>query len=195
MEPELSMTNTISRGRRSSPAGTGGRRHEGEHIVGVADALAEQADRRQRAAVGRLPGQLEVAIRRHRAFGELDDARRRPRPVFRRDGVVVALHLGEREAGLQAHGDGDRIDRRVAARIEHRRRDAVAIRHRVGRLAPTLPVGARGRRSARSARACSAAPPPAAPAARTRCRTAAPAPGTRSAPPRSRAARYWRPNW
>ncbi len=34
---------------------------------GIADVLAEQADRR-RGALDRLPGQLEVAIGRHRAF-------------------------------------------------------------------------------------------------------------------------------
>ncbi len=49
------------------------RRHEGEQVVGVADALAEQADRR-RGAFRRLPGQLEIAVGRHRAVGKLDDA-------------------------------------------------------------------------------------------------------------------------
>ena len=50
------------------------RRHEGEEIVGVADVLAEQADRRRRSR-RRRPGQLEIAIGRHRAVGKLDDAR------------------------------------------------------------------------------------------------------------------------
>ena len=41
-----------------------GRRHEGERVVGVADPLAKQPDRR-RAGRGRRPAQLEVAIGRH----------------------------------------------------------------------------------------------------------------------------------
>ncbi len=40
----------------------------------------------------------------------------------------MALHLGERKARLEAHGDGDRVDRRVGARVEHRRRDAIPVR-------------------------------------------------------------------
>ena len=115
------------------------RRHEGEQIVGVADAFAEQADRR-RGAGGGLPGQLEVAVGRHRAVVELDE------PdvlagVLELDRVVVALDLAEREAGLQAHRNRHRIDRRMRARVEHRRLDAGAVGHRIVDLAPAEPVG------------------------------------------------------
>ena len=66
IEPELSITKITSRGsgfcvglldRR--------RRDEGEQVVGVADMLAEQPDRR-RLLGGRRPGQFEIAVGRHR---------------------------------------------------------------------------------------------------------------------------------
>ena len=50
------------------------RRDEGKQIIVIADALAEQSDRR-RGLRRRRPGQLEIAIGRHRTFGELDDLR------------------------------------------------------------------------------------------------------------------------
>src|SRR5260370_11086519 len=105
--------------------------------------LAEQADRR-RGALRRLPGQLEVAVGGHRTVGELDDADA-ILDGLALDGVVMTLHLAEREAGLQPHGDGDRIDRRIVARIEHRRGDAVAVGPGIvplaGYFAPAPPIG------------------------------------------------------
>ena len=195
IEPELSITKMTSRGsgfccglldRR--------RRDEGEQIVAVADVLAEQPDRR-RLLGGRLPGQLEIAIRRHRAFGKPDDARAGI-GLFGLDRMMVALDLAEREAGLQPHGDAGRIDRRVRRGVEHFGRDAVAVRHGIGfGRAPAAAVGPEvdalhDRRGIVARRR-----PPSAPAARTRCRIAAPAPDIRSAPARFRRGRYWRPSW
>jgi hypothetical protein len=54
---------------------------------------------------------------------------------------MMALHRREREAGLQVYGDGDGIDRRLLARIEHRWRDVVAIGDGIGNLYPSLPAG------------------------------------------------------
>ncbi len=54
-----------------------GRRDEGEQVIVVADALAEQPDRRRRLR-RRFPGQFEVAVGRHLAV-ELDDLRVRHR--------------------------------------------------------------------------------------------------------------------
>ena len=105
IEPELSITKITSRGsgfllglldRR--------RRDEGQQIVGIADMLAEQPDRR-RLFGRRLPGQLEIAIRRHLAVGS-----RMTRLVASRafdlDGMVLALDLAERKAGVEVHRDG-----------------------------------------------------------------------------------------
>ena len=119
-----------------------GRGDERQQIVGVADMLAEQPDRRRRFGRG-FPGQLEIAIGRHRAFREPDDARGVVR-AFDFDLMMVALDFAERETGLQAHGDLGRIDRRVVRGVEHRRRDAVAVRHRIGRgRAPSAAVAAK----------------------------------------------------
>ena len=131
IEPELSITKMTSRGngfccglfdRR--------RRDEGQQVIAVADALAEQPDRR-RLLGRRLPGQFEIAVGRHRAFGKANDARAGVR-FFGLDRMMVALDLAEREAGLQPHGDAGRIDRRVRRGVEHFGRDAVAIRHGIG---------------------------------------------------------------
>ena len=113
---------------------------EGEQVIAVADVLAEQPDRR-RLLRGRLPGQLEIAVRRHRAFGKADDARA-VIGLFGLDRVVMALDLAEREAGLQPHRDAGRIDRRVGRGVEHFGRDAVAVRHGIGfGRAPAAAVG------------------------------------------------------
>jgi hypothetical protein len=73
------------------------RRDEGQQVVGVADMFAEQPDR-GRLFSGRLPGQLEVVIGRHRTFSEPDNARHIV-GAFDLDGVVVALHFAERKTG------------------------------------------------------------------------------------------------
>ena len=103
---------------------------EGEQIIGIADMLAEQSYR-GRLLGHRLPGQFEIAIGRHRTFGKANDARAGVR-LLSLDRVMVALDLAERKAGLQAHCDCRRIDRRILGGIEHFRRDAVAVRHRIG---------------------------------------------------------------
>lgn len=92
---------------------------EGEQIVGVADMLAEQADGRRRLG-GRLPGQLEITIRRDRSLGEADDAGCGVRTLDLHR-MMMALHFAERKAGLQTHADVHRIDRRVLRWIEDRR--------------------------------------------------------------------------
>ena len=103
--------------------------------------LAEQPDR-WRFFRGRFPGQLEVAIRRHHAFGETDGAGRGIRALDL-DGVMMAFHLAEREAGLQMNRDPGRIDRRVLRGIEHRRRDAIAVGDRINMArAPAVAAGA-----------------------------------------------------
>ena len=110
------------------------RRHQGEHVVGIADMLAEQPHRR-RGSGGRGPCQLKVAIGRRNVIVEPDEAN----VIGRRidcDGVMMAFDLAEREAGIEMHRDGDRIGRRLHGRIEHRRRDAVAIRYRIVGAAP-----------------------------------------------------------
>jgi hypothetical protein len=50
--------------------------------------------------------------------------------------VVVALDLAERKAGIEPHGDRDRVGRRLDGGVEHRRRDAVAIGDGIADLAP-----------------------------------------------------------
>ena len=141
IDPELSITKIdFARQRLLLGLLDRRRRDEGEQIVGVADMLAEQPDRR-RLFGRRLPGQLEIAIRRHRAFGEPDDARRVV-GLFGLDRVMMALDLAEREAGLQAHRDAGRIDRRILRGVEHLGRDAVAVRHGIGfGRAPAAAVG------------------------------------------------------
>ena len=47
------------------------------------------------------------------------------------DGVMMAFHIAEREAGIEMHRDGNRIGRRLDPRIEHRRRDAITIWNRI----------------------------------------------------------------
>ncbi|MGY3122695.1 hypothetical protein ACVWXQ_006632 [Bradyrhizobium sp. S3.14.4] len=106
-----------------------GRGDEGEQIVGIADTLAEQANR-WCLLRGRLPGQLEIAVGGHGAVSERDDSRRIVRALDL-DVMVVTPDLAEREACLQAHRDAGRIDRRVSGGIQHRRRDTVAVRHRL----------------------------------------------------------------
>ncbi len=125
----------LARQRLLSARSTDGGRDERQQVVGIADALAEQPDRR-RFLGGRLPGELEVAIGRHRAVGERHDARCGIDRV-ELDGVMMALHLAEREAGREAHRDPGRVDRRMQRGVEHRRRDAVAVwhrRHRIGAI-------------------------------------------------------------
>ena len=107
-----------------------GRRDEGQQVVAVADALAEQPDRWRLFGRG-LPGQLEIAIRRHRAFGKPDNARAGI-GLFGLHRVMVALDLAERKARLQAHSDAGWIDRRVGRGVQHFRRDAVAVRNGIG---------------------------------------------------------------
>ena len=68
------MTKMISRAPLLLRLRHGRRRDEGDEVVGRADALAEQADR-GRLGGGRAPGELEVAVGRHRAIGEADRAR------------------------------------------------------------------------------------------------------------------------
>ncbi len=115
-----------------------GRRDEGEQIILAADALTKQPDRR-RGLRRRFPGQLEIAIGRHLAV-ERDDLRIRRRRIGLY-AVMVALHVGKRKAGLQAHRDLHRVDRRMFAWIEHRRLDAAAVRYRIAGLAPAASVG------------------------------------------------------
>src|SRR5207247_1622538 len=89
---------------------------------------------RRSSSGGGCPGQLEVTIRRHRPFGELDDAGIL-RDLLDCHAVMVALDHAERKAGIEAHRDADRIDRRVLARIEHRRLDAVTVGYWIDHIA------------------------------------------------------------
>ena len=132
------MTNTISRGRRSSGLLKSGRGDEGKDVIRVADALPEKPDRR-RVRGRRLPGQLEVAVGRHRPLGEPDQARVRA-TLLDAHLVMVAPDLAEREAGLQADRDRHGIGRRARPRVEHRRLDPLAVRHGIGGGAPALPA-------------------------------------------------------
>ncbi len=125
------------------------RRHQGEHVVGIAHMLAEQADGR-RGRRGRLPGQLEVAVGRHHVRIEPHDARIVRRRIDRH-GVMRALHVAQRKAGVEMHGDGDRIGRRLERRIKHWRGDAIAIRHRVADATPAAGSEVDGLRDRRRA--------------------------------------------
>ncbi len=115
-----------------------GRRDEGEQVIGIADMLAEQADRWRRAR-GRLPGQLEVTIGGDSAISERDDTRRVV-GTLDLDVMVVAPDLAEREAGLQAHRDAGRVDRRIPGGVQDCRGDAIAVGHGIGRRG--APAGA-----------------------------------------------------
>ena len=74
------------------------RRDEGEQVIAVADVLAEQPYR-GRFLRRRFPGQFEVAVSRHRTFGQANDARAGI-GLFGLDRMMVALDLAEREARL-----------------------------------------------------------------------------------------------
>ncbi len=116
------------------------RRDERQHIVGIADMLAEQSDRR-RFFGRRFPGQFKIAIRRHHAVGERDDAHGAV-GAFDLDLMEVRFHFAKRKAGLQANRDAGRIDRRVLRRVQDLGRDAVAVGHRIGcGCAPTAAIG------------------------------------------------------
>ena len=108
-----------------------GRRDHGEQIVLAADGLIEQRGLRRGRRL-RLPHQLEILVGRDAALRERERRRVVAGPL-QRDLMIGARDVAEREAGIERHLDRNGIDLRRLGGIEHRRRDAVAVRHRIAR--------------------------------------------------------------
>ena len=117
-----------------------GRGEEGHEIHLAVHHLSEKACR-WNCTRGRRPLHGEITVGGNTARLETIG----PAAV----GIIGLLHLvigcfdvADREAGIEVHRQGDRIDLRILARIQHRGFDLLAIRHRVGdrKAAATLEV-------------------------------------------------------